>query len=229
MMNGIRGVGLVGFAFAMIAAPLVAQGGGRATTQGGGAPLPGGQQGQQQRGQAGQMPPSRAQREQALRVNLARTLKERLQLTDDQMTKLMAVNQRHDGARRELFDRERSTRNSLRAELSVPDAQGNQVREARVGELLDQLIRLQRERLGLVEREQVELRSFLNNVQRARYQAFTDQLQRRMDEMDGGRDGRGGGPGGPGGRGGRGRGGPPPPAGTRTPPPTGTQPPPPMR
>jgi hypothetical protein len=228
-MNAIRCAGLVGVAFALITAPLAGQATG---VQGGGGQRPPANQSGQggQRGQANQTVQNRAQREQALRVNLARQLKERLQLTDDQMTKLMAVNQRLDGARRELFDRERATRNSLRTELSLPDAQGTQVREARVGELLDQLIRLQQERLGLVEREQVELKSFLTNVQRARYQAFTDQLQRRMDEMDGGRDGRdgrGGGPGGPGGRGGRGRGGPPPPAGTGAPPPTRT--PPPMR
>jgi hypothetical protein len=218
-MSIVRLLGATGFAFALAAGTLVAQPTG---VQGGGTQQrPPGQQGQ--RGQPAQ---DRAQREQVLRENLARQLKSRLQLTDEQMTKLVGVNQRLDGARRELFDRERGTRNALRTELAQPDARVN---SARVGELLDQLIQLQKERLGLVEREQRELAAFLNPIQRARYQAFTDQLQRRMDEMDGPRDGRDGrgGPGGPGGgRGGRGRGGPPP-AGTGTkPPPPATQPPP---
>ena len=110
-MSAVRGVGVMGVAFALITGPLAGQATG--AQSGGGQRPPANQSGQGgQRGQANQTPQSRAQREQALRVNLARQLKERLQLTDDQMTKLMAVNQRLDGARRELFDRERATRNS---------------------------------------------------------------------------------------------------------------------
>ena len=164
---------------------------------------------------------SREDLENRVRENFAAEVKKRLQLSDDQMTKLMAVNQRLDAQRRELFQQERSARTSLRTELQAGDNAANQ---ARVAEVLDTLLRLQRRRLELVEREQRELAAFLTPVQRARYQAFVDFMQRRMDDMSDGRgrgEGRRGGePGTPGNPGSGGRGG-------RRPPPPTTPPPPP--
>ena len=139
-------------------------------------------------------PQERAQLEQRFRENFAAQVKKRLQLTDDQMTKLMAVNQRLDAQRRQLFQQEREARIALRAELGKPEESVNQ---QRVGELLDTVLRVQRSRLDLVDREQRELSAFLTPVQRARFQAFVEMVQRRMDDMDGRRDGRGGGRGGP--------------------------------
>ncbi len=154
-------------------------------------------------------PQERAQLEQRFRENFAAEVKQRLQLTDDQMTKLMAVNQRLDAQRRQLFQQEREARIALRAELANPDDRLNQ---ARVAELLDTVLRVQRGRLDLVDREQRELAAFLTPVQRARFQAFVDFAQRRMDDMDARRDGRGrGGPPGPDGRGGKRPPGTPPP------------------
>ena len=157
----------------------------------------------------------RAQLERRFRENFAAEVKKRLQLTDDQMTRLMAVNQRLDAQRRELFQREREARIGLRAELANPE---DRVNQARVAELLDTVLRVQRGRIELVEREQRELSAFLTPLQRARYQAFVDFVQRRMDDMDGRRDGRDG-------RGGGNRGGGPPPGqgrGAKTPPPPAT-------
>ena len=173
--------------------------------------------------QAPPAPRDREELEKRVRENFAAEVKKRLELSDDQMTRLMAVNRRLDAERRELFQQERAARVSLRTELQAGDA----ANQARVGEVLDTLLRLQRRRLELVEREQRELAGFLTPVQRARYQAFVDFMQRRMDAMADGRgrgeargDGRrGGDPGLPGAPGGMGRGGrrPPPPA---TPPPS---------
>ena len=163
-------------------------------------------------------PGDREALENRVRANFAAEVKKRLQLSDDQMTKLMVVNQRLDAQRRELFQQERAARMSLRAELQAGDASANQ---ARVGELLDTLLRLQRSRLELVEREQRELAAFLTPVQRARYQGFVDFMQRRMDDMADGRgrgDGRRGGE--PGTAGSPGRGGRRPPPPPTLPPPT---------
>jgi len=147
--------------------------------------------------EAQQAPRGREQLEQRVRENFAAQVKKRLQLTDDQMTKMMAVNQRLEAQRRELFQQERTSRIALRTELQATD---NAVNQARVAELLDTLLRLQRNRLELVEREQRELSAFLTPVQRARYQAFADFMQRRLDDMADGRGRgaglRGGGPGG---------------------------------
>ena len=169
--------------------------------------------------QAPPAPRDREELEKRVRENFAAEVKKRLALSDDQMTRLMAVNQRLDAERRELFQQERAARMALRTELQAGDA----ANQARVGEVLDTLLRLQRRRLELVEREQRELAGFLTPVQRARYQAFVDFMQRRMDAMADGRGRgearRGGDPGLPGAPGGMGRGGrrPPPPA---TPPPS---------
>ena len=161
-------------------------------------------------------PQERAQLEQRFRENFASEVKKRLQLTDDQMTKLMAVNQRLDAQRRQLFQQEREARIALRAELAKPE---DGVNQPRVAELLDTVLKLQRSRLDLVDREQRELAAFLTPVQRARFQAFVEMVQRRMDDMDGRRDGRGGGMRGGGPPSAEGRGGKRPPATPATPPP----------
>jgi hypothetical protein len=190
-----RALLVASLAFAALAAPAAAQSG---------------KAGKASPGVEGQKAPRRAELEQQVRENFAAELRKRLQLTDDQMTKMMAVNQRLDAERRELFQQERATRMALRTELQVGD---NAVNQARVGELLDTMLRLQRNRLDLVEREHRELSAFLTPVQRARYQAFVDFMQRRMDDMSDGRargEGRRGSA-----PGGQGRGGtrpPPPPA-----------------
>ena len=155
-----------------------------------------------------QAPRSREELEGRVRENFAAEVKKRLQLSDDQMTKVMAVNRRLDPERRELFQQERAARVALRAELQAGDTGADQ---ARVAEVLDTLLRLQRRRLDLVEREQRELSAFLTPVQRARYQAFVDFIQRRMDDMADGRGRgaarRGVGPGNPASAGVPGRGG----------------------
>ena len=189
-------------ALAVLGTDLAAQG----SPRGGGAP------GQR----IERTPEERAALEQRFRENFAAEVKKRLQLTDDQMTKLMAVNRRLDTQRRELFQQEREARIALRGELAKAD---DAVNQQRVAELLDTVLRSQRSRLDLVDREQRELAAFLTPVQRARFQAFAELVQRRMDDLDGRRDGRGGGMRGEGG----GRGGPPPDAAGRA----GKRPPPP--
>ena len=179
MMNGMfaRGYIVAALALGAVAGPLSAQSLPRAQRGGG-------------RAQAAQgTPQDRAQLERRFRENFATEVKKRLQLTDDQMTRLMAVNQRLDAQRRQLFQQERDARIGLRTELANPD---DRVNQQRVGELLDTVLRLQRARLELVEREQHELSTFLTPTQRARYQAFVDFVQRRMDDMDGRGGGRGG-------------------------------------
>jgi hypothetical protein len=49
--------------------------------------------------------------------------------------------------------------------------------------LLDQALKIQRDRLDLTEREQRELSTFLNPIQRAKYFAIQDELRRRMEEL----------------------------------------------
>lgn len=129
----------------------------------------------QQRGGRGR--PDRAQLEQRFRERLAAVVRERLQLTDDQMRQLSEVNQRYDSQRRELFRREMQLRRDLRAQLIGRDNPS----EEEVGRLLSEHLRIQRERITLLEAEQADLSRFLTAVQRARYLGIQEQVRREVD------------------------------------------------
>lgn len=146
-------------------------------------------------------------------------MRERLQLSDDQSVKLRALGKRIEIERMALRKEEREFRESLRQEL-MPGVTPN---EAKVSELMTRWPSLERKRIALQEREQKELATFLQPVQRARFFALQDEMRRMMQEAQWRRnekngDGRGklmradstgvrpqfrGRDGGPGGRGGR--------------------------
>jgi Spy/CpxP family protein refolding chaperone len=123
--------------------------------------------------------PRRAQLEQRFRERMAEVVRRRLNLNADQMTRLQSVDRSFDSQRMGLAAREREARRSLRESL-MRDANPDQ---ARVSQLLDQMLRVQRQRLDLVESEQRELAKFLTPVQRARYLGLQNQLRRRMQEL----------------------------------------------
>src|SRR5687767_15891776 len=62
-------------------------------------------------------PEQRAELERRFRENFAAAVKKRLEATDEQMTRLIEVNQRLDMQRRQLFQEERAARVGLRTEL----------------------------------------------------------------------------------------------------------------
>lgn len=123
--------------------------------------------------------------ERRVRQGLWRVAKQRVGLTDDQMTRLARSSERFDGRRRTLLQDERRQRQLLRAELA-PRAEANQ---ERVGAALDRLLRLQRDRLDLQIEEQRELAAFMTPVQRARYLALQEQVRRRVQSLQGRRAG----------------------------------------
>jgi periplasmic protein CpxP/Spy len=123
-------------------------------------------------------PPRRAAMEQQLRRALWTATKRRVGLTEPQMARLGDVTRALEPRRASLMQRERTARRALREEMTA--AQPNQ---ARVGELLDEMQRVQRARLELVESEQRQLAAFMSPVQRARYFALQEQFRRRLEEM----------------------------------------------
>lgn len=132
--------------------------------------------------------PQRALLERRFRERSAELVRRQLQLNDDQMARLQATNQQFDRQRAALITEERQTRQSLRSELSRTDSANQQ----RVASLLDQMLRLERQRLDLVASEQRELGKFLTPVQRAKYLGLQNQLRQRMQELrDGGGPGAG--------------------------------------
>jgi Spy/CpxP family protein refolding chaperone len=156
---------------------------------------------------------NRAALEGQVRDRLGQMARRQLGLNDAQADKLRQTNEKFADRRRTLMEQERDIRMSLRDEM----ISGDSTRQKQVGDLLDRMVKSQRQRIELMESEQKELATFLTPMQRARYFGLEEQLRRRVEQMraEGGEGGRmgPGGPGGPGGLGGRGRmrpNGPPP-------------------
>lgn len=117
--------------------------------------------------------------EQRFKERIDAIVKQRLRLTDDQQFKLRDVATRTEESRRVLRREEFVLRTSLREEMKG----GDKANEARVEELLEQLPRLERRKLELMESEQRELARFLSPTQRARYFGLQDELRRGMQDL----------------------------------------------
>jgi|SRR5690348_7388870 len=116
--------------------------------------------------------------EQQLRQRVAAVTKQRLGLSDDQMTQLEQSNARFAPQMQQLLASERETRRQLRVELTSPNPN-----QQHVGALIDQTISLQKQRVSIVEAEQKDLARFMTPVQRARYVALQTEFRRRAQEM----------------------------------------------
>jgi Spy/CpxP family protein refolding chaperone len=162
----LAGTGIIAavIAAAILSAPLSAQ-----VVGGGGA---GG-------GKGGVAHPKREELDQRFRERTAALVRRRLKLSDEQMSRLQAANQQLDRERVALVAEEGAARKALRAELLARDA----ANEQKVASLLDQLIRLQRQRVDMMANEQRELAKFLTPTQRAKYLGLQNQLRARMDEL----------------------------------------------
>jgi len=139
-------------------------------------------------GRAAESAEGRQGLERQFRERLAEIVRRRLDLDDAQMAKLSEVNDRFERDRMALLRQERQIRMALRDEV----LSGDSANQAKVAELLDNALRIQRQRLDLTEREQRELATFMTPVQRAMYFGIQDEMRRRMEEMR--RDGRPGAP-----------------------------------
>jgi Spy/CpxP family protein refolding chaperone len=123
--------------------------------------------------------PARRQLEQQLRLRLGEVVRRQLQLTDQQYEQLQAVNRKYEAPRRDLNQRERYLRLSLRAELQL----GDKADQTKVGGYLDQLSDVQQSRLQVFREEQKDLGAFLTPVQRAKYAALEEQVRKRLTQM----------------------------------------------
>ncbi|MEP7345875.1 MAG: hypothetical protein ABI877_11430 [Gemmatimonadaceae bacterium] len=119
--------------------------------------------------------------QQRFQQRFAEVVRDRVGLDEEQMSKLMELNRRFETKRREIFLRDRDIRNGMREEL----ADGATPNDDRVRKLLDDQLRVQRERVELMEAEQGELSKFLTPTQRARYFGIQEQMKRKVDELRG--------------------------------------------
>ena len=123
-------------------------------------------------------PPFPADREamqQRFQERFADVVRDRVGLDQEQMGKLMELNRRFETRRREVFLRDREIRNGMREEL----ADGASPNDDRLRKLLDDQLRVQRERIELMEAEQAELSKFMTPTQRARYFGIQEQMRRK--------------------------------------------------
>jgi len=118
--------------------------------------------------------------EQQFRERVAALTKDRVGLTDAQMTQLQQSNARFAPQLAQVAAQERETRRQLRQEMTA----AGQPNQQKVSDLLDASIRLQKQRISIVEAEQKELARFMTPVQRARYIALQGQFRRRAQELD---------------------------------------------
>lgn len=122
---------------------------------------------------------TRAMLERRVQDRVNEIVRVRLALSDEQFQQLRALATRIEDDKRALRNDELTTRFSLRQELLA----GDRVNEARVGELLDKMPKLERRRLDIMEAEQRDLSKFLSPSQRARYYALQDELRKNMQDM----------------------------------------------
>jgi hypothetical protein len=136
---------------------------------------------------------NRARLEAQLRQTLATRARVELGLTQDQMSKLSDVESRFGPQLRMLDQRENETRRSLRMSLQETPSTDQ---DRRVGQLHEQLLQLQRQRLDMIVAEQKDLSGFLSNTQRVRFDALKENFRRQI-QMNLGRGGPGDGRRGP--------------------------------
>ena len=132
--------------------------------------------------------------DQEVRTRITRLLKDQVGLTDAQVARAQDIHAKIDERRKSADLQERQARTALYQEVVVGDTSRNAV----IGQLMDQMFRLQRERALLNEEEQKQLSQFLTPLQRAKYFALEENLRRLVrqmmlsaDSMAGVRGGRG--------------------------------------
>ncbi|MFI5256534.1 MAG: hypothetical protein ACHQRK_04670 [Gemmatimonadales bacterium] len=126
-----------------------------------------------------QAPARREQLAQQLRRRLWSVTKDRVGLSDAQMTRLGETSSRFDARRRSLNQQERAQRVVLRGQILA----GDKADQSRVSAALEQLQQLQRQRLDLQGQEQQEFASFMTPLQRAKYAALQEQVRRRVEAL----------------------------------------------
>jgi Spy/CpxP family protein refolding chaperone len=137
-------------------------------------------------------PPKQQALQRQVRQAFAGVLKRQLNLNDEQLKKLQDVDAKYQRQRTEVVRDERAARLDLRSALTDTSATPDQTK---VDGYLTRLTAAQRKRADLLEAEQKELAGFLTPVQRAKFLALREQLQKRVAarRQDGGR-GRAGAP-----------------------------------
>jgi Spy/CpxP family protein refolding chaperone len=179
-----KSLGLAFAALFAVSAAASAQAGGPPVGRGGRLGRAGGgaQRGAQRGGAGGAVGRAAGQPElvRQVRQAFAGVVKRQLALTDDQSRQLDGVEARFEQQRVAMQRSERQARVSLAAAMQDSSAGADQ---SRVAQSMDQLVKAQHQRADLLEAEQKDLAAFLTPLQRARYLALREQLNRRIQQL----------------------------------------------
>jgi Spy/CpxP family protein refolding chaperone len=110
---------------------------------------------------------------------LAQIVQRQLGLTDAQLQQVIAVNKKYEQSRFLLVQQEREIRITIRDEV----LRGDQADQARVSRLLDEMMKVQSQRLQILQDEQKDLSAFLSPVQRAKYLGIQEQVRKRLEQI----------------------------------------------
>lgn len=179
---------IVGFAlatFALAASPTVA-----ARAQGGVLPPPARRQAvrqaikaqrQAERADSGKpVPNERAELQRQVRQAWQGVVRRQLNLNQEQMRSLNQVNGKYERERNSIVRDERQARLALKAAMADSGATDQ---NARVEQQLNVLVQAQRRRADLFENEQKDLSGFLTPLQRAKFSALQEQLNKRLQNV----------------------------------------------
>ena len=120
-----------------------------------------------------------ADAQSAFQQRLGQFVKRQLGLTDDQYQRVVAVNQKYAQQRFLLVQQEREIRITIRDEV----LRGDSADQQRVARLLDDMMKVQTQRLQILQSEQKDLSAILTPVQRAKYLGIQEQVRKRLEAM----------------------------------------------
>lgn len=124
-------------------------------------------------------PQGRARLEMEVRRNFARLVRQRVGLTDEQMTRLIPITQKYEQQRRQIQMQERDARIGLQA--AMRDEQTADPKQ--LEQHMQTIIGVHARRAALLEAEQRELAEFLTPVQRVKFMALQEQVRRNLEQM----------------------------------------------
>ena len=123
--------------------------------------------------------PRRHALESQCRPRAEQVVRNKLNLDNEQMSRLRSVNADIGAKRSALVAQERSIRSDLRDEM----AKGSGANQDRVAQLMAQAHDLETRRFALQQDEQRQLSSFLTPVQVAQYVGLQAQIRARIREL----------------------------------------------
>ncbi|MBI1810146.1 MAG: hypothetical protein HYR75_09635 [Gemmatimonadetes bacterium] len=123
--------------------------------------------------------------DEVVRAQLARVLKNQVGLSDAQLQRVQELNTRLDAQRRQMNQEEGRLRQALRDEVTL----GDSTRNPAVGDMLDRLMKIERQRAELFEQEHKELGQFMTPMQHAKYLGVQEAVRRRVQQLLAGQPG----------------------------------------